>query len=253
MIALTREVSLGIWRCQLTHLERQRIDVERAREQHGAYEDLLQELGCELARLPAEPDLPDGVFVEDTAVVLDELAVIARPGAEERRPETASAAQVLRRYRKLADITGPATLDGGDVLVADRTVWAGLSTRTNREAVVQLAGLLEPYGYAVRPVEFGGCLHLKSAITRVGENLLLFNPDWIDPRPFAPFDFLEVDPSEPHAANVLWLEGPVVVSAAYPRTRARLEERGVEVHPLDISELAKAEGAVTCCSLILRS
>ncbi len=168
-----------------------------------------------------------------------------------RRPETVSTATALAAHRPLANIQAPGTLDGGDVLVAGRQVYVGLSTRSNRAAVDQLATLLGPFDYEVIPVEFRGCLHLKSGVTRVADGLVLINPDWVDPRTFGAYRAITVDPSEPHAANALALGGSVIHPQHYPRTRARLEAEGMRVAPVAMAELAKAEAGVTCCSLLL--
>ena len=251
MIAITRKVSPALARCELTHLARAPIDPDLAAAQHEAYEDALTTLGCRVVSLPAEPGLPDSVFVEDTAVVVDEVAVITRPGAASRRAETASVAAVLERYRRVAAMEAPATLDGGDVLMLGRHVYVGLTGRTNREGIARLGSLLAPYGYAVEGVPVSGCLHLKSAVTRVAPDLLLANPAWVDPAAFAGFTSVSVDPDEPFAGNALMVGGSVIYPAAFPRTAARLDRAGVRLAAVDVSELAKAEGAVTCCSLIL--
>jgi dimethylargininase len=213
---------------------------------------VLAALGCEIECLPEAPDLPDAVFCEDAAVVLDELAIIARPGAASRRPEVRPVARALERYRRLVAIEAPGTLDGGDVLCVGRTLYVGLSQRSNRAAIEQMRAVLAPFGYIVRGVAVSGCLHLKSAVTQVAENTLLVNRDWVNPKAFVGMDLVDVDPSEPYAANALLIDETVIYAAAYPRTRRRLEERGIAVHSVDVSELAKAEGAVTCCSLIVR-
>jgi dimethylargininase len=243
-------VSASITSCELTHLERRPIDLERARAQHCRYEEALVELGCQIERLPEEPDLPDAVFVEDAAIVLDELAIITRPGAASRRTETRTVARALKRYRRLATIKPPGTLDGGDVLRVGRTFYVGLSQRSNRSGIEQMRVLLAPFGYTVQGVPVQGCLHLKSAVTRVAEDTLLINRDWIDGKAFPQLDFVDVDPLEPYAANALAIDRAVIYAAAYPRTRERLEARGISVQTVDVSELAKAEGAVTCCSLV---
>jgi dimethylargininase len=251
VIALTRDVSPALGECELTHLERTPIDVVRAVVQHAGYEQLLERLGCRVHRLPAAADIPDSVFIEDTAVVLEELAVLARPGAASRRCEVAAVADALRPHRELRAIAEPATLDGGDVLVARRSVFVGRSSRTNAQGIEQLRGILEPLGYSVVPVKVAGYLHLKSAVTGVGDGTLLVNPVWVSPAPFEAFELLPVDPDEPGAANVVRVREELVMPAAFPRTRARLESRGYRVHTVDVSELAKAEGAVTCCSLLI--
>jgi dimethylargininase len=250
-IALTRAVSPRLADCQLTHLARQPLDVSAAEREHAAYESLLAGLGAQLRRLPAAPELPDAVFVEDTAVVLDDVAVVTRPGAASRRPETASTAAVLAAYRPLVAIEAPGTLDGGDVLAIGRRIYVGRSSRSSDAGIAQLGELLEPRGYEVVPVPFDGCLHLKSCVTRVAEGLVLHNPHWVDAGVFAGCRALTVDPAEPHAANALALGGVVIHPAHFPRTRARLEAEGLRVAPVAMAELAKAEAGVTCCSLIL--
>ena len=247
--AITREVSPAIGQCELTCIERRSIDVDLAREQHAQYRRLLTELGCTVIHLRAEPTLPDSVFVEDGAVVLDELAVLTRPGAESRRGEVASLRAALTPYRPLVELTPPAILDGGDVLRIDRTIWVGLSTRTNRAGIEQLQQLVKPHDYEVKTVEVGGALHLKSAVTVVADNTILLNPEWIDPV-FDGYRAIAVDPSEPSAANVLRVGETTVVSSSYPRTAAQLDAHGIQCRSVASSELAKAEGALTCCSLL---
>jgi dimethylargininase len=250
-VAVIRAPSTNLGRCELTHLDRQTIDVAVARLQHAAYEEALARCGYEVIRLPEAPDLPDAVFVEDTAVVVDEVAVLTRPGAESRRPEVASVAAVLARWRPLAHIEPPATLDGGDVLRVGRTLWVGQSSRTGRAGLEQLADILSPHGYDVRGLAVEGCLHLKSAVTAVADDVVLVNPAWVGSSAFEGFDVIEVDPSEPHAANALVAGGRVIFPTAFPLTATRLAERGFGLERVDVSELAKAEGAVTCCSLLV--
>jgi len=252
-LAITRGVSPALARCELTHLERAPIDVARAAAQHAAYERALAELGCAVVALPAAPDLPDCVFVEDTAVVVDELAVITRPGAASRRPETVAVARELARRRPLAEIAAPGTLDGGDVLRLGQRVLVGRSGRSNDAGIARLAALLAPHGYTVEGVPVSGCLHLKSAVTQVAPAAVLLNPAWVDAATFAGWRVLEVDPAEPHAANALLVGDAVVYPTAYPRTAASLAAAGVRAVLVDVSELARAEGAVTCCSIVLNA
>jgi dimethylargininase len=253
LLAITRGVSPSLQSCQLTHLQRVPIDLETARHQHRQYEATLASLGIQVHALPAEADLPDSVFVEDTAVVVDECAVIARPGAESRRAETLAIAQALAPYRRLFQVEPPGTLDGGDVLCAGKQVYVGLSTRTNQAAVEQLRAFLAPYLFTVTAVEFAGCLHLKSAVSRVGAATLLINPARVDRDSFRGWEFIEVDPSEPNAANALLVGDKVLYQPTYPRTLKRLEQAGLRVVLVNLSELGKAEGALTCCSLIFRA
>jgi len=249
-IAITRAVSPAVAECELTHLERRPIDYRRATAQHRAYEAALRELGCEVRALPAETRLPDSVFVEDIAVVLDEVAILTRPGAPSRRAETASLAPVLSSYRPLLSIEAPGTLDGGDVLRVDRVLYVGRTGRTNQAGIDQLTRALAPYGYRVQGVDVQGCLHLKSAVTLVGPRSLLANTQWIESKAFTECDIVDIDPAEPYAANGLLLGERVIYPTSFPATARRLEQRGVGLVALDVSELQKAEGAVTCCSLV---
>ena len=250
MLALTRAVSRSLARCELTHLARDPIDVDRARAQHHAYEEALVSLGAHLLSLPEEPDLPDAVFVEDTAVVTPELAVLTRPGAESRRPEVETVARALAPHRQLAWLTAPATLDGGDVLRVGKALFVGRSGRTNEAGIEQLRALLSPFGYSVTGVSVKGCLHLKTAVTEVADGAVLVQPAWVDPRGFG-LRWIEVDPAEPMAANVVRI-GPAVIHAErHVRTRERLEKEGIRVVAVDVSELEKAEAAVTCCSVLI--
>jgi len=250
LIAVTREVSRSIANCELTHLSRVQIDLELARLQHLRYQQALAELGCKVVSLPEQPELPDAVFVEDVAIVLDECAVITRPGAESRRPETGPMAEKLGEYRKLVFIEAPGTLDGGDVLRVDRTLYVGLSGRSNRAAIDQLRALIAPDGYKVNAVEVSGCLHLKSAVSQAAEYTLLVNPRWVNAADFGDLECLEVDPAEAYAANSLLIGKSIIYPTSFPRTRQRLEHQGMRVMAVDVSELQKAEGAVTCCSLV---
>jgi dimethylargininase len=250
-IAITREISPALAACELTHQPRVTIDLDRARAQHREYEDALRAAGYEVERLAADGEMPDSVFIEDTALVFDELAVITRPGAESRRPETAAVANALSRYRTLKHIEPPGTLDGGDVVVIGRHVFVGLSSRTTAAAAAQLRALLAPFAYTVRETTVRHCLHLKSAVTAVADRTLLVNSRWADPEAFAGYELIEIDPAEPSAANAVRLHDRIIFPSAFPRTAARLRARGLRVETVDASELAKAEGAVTCCSLIL--
>ncbi len=252
LLAITREVSRSIIHCELTHLARTPIDVDRARQQHAQYEAALRRLGAAVLSLPEQPALPDSVFVEDTALVFGEFAVILRPGAESRRSETESIEHVLAPYRRLFHIEAPARVDGGDLLRVGNHVYLGLSTRTDTNAAEQLQDMLKRFGYELHVVPVTGCLHLKSAVTQVSEDTLLVNPAWVDKSHFAGVKFIEIDASEPYAANAVLLGGPVIYPASFPKTQKRIERTGFEVVTVEADELAKAEGAVTCCSLLLQ-
>ena len=249
--AITRAVAASLARCELTHLARVPIDAARAAEEHREYEDALRALGCTVRQAPAAHELPDSVFVEDVAVVLPELAIVARPGAESRRGECASIAAILSEYRVLQAIAAPGTLDGGDVLRLGKTLYVGLSSRTNEDGARQLARLAAPFGYTVVCVQTTACLHLKSAATELGPDCVLCNPDWIDTRVLRGVEAVPVHPQEPHAANVLRIGRTIIAAAAHERTVADLRQRGYDVCAIAVAELAKAEAGVTCCSLIV--
>jgi dimethylargininase len=251
-IALIRPVSAALAACELSFVARESIDLTRARAQHAAYAQALRDLGAEVLELPAEDAMPDAVFVEDVALVFDEVAVMTRPGAASRRAEGASVAPVLARWRALRQIEAPGTLDGGDVLRLGREVYVGLAARSNAEGIAQLRDLLAPFGYRVHAVRTRGCLHLKSAATALPDEGVLINADWLaEPEAFARYRRIAIDPAEPHAANCLRLGERVIHPACFPRTQERLRAAGVAVTPVDVSELQKAEGAVTCCSVIV--
>lgn len=252
-VALVREVSPRIADCELTHVTRVPIDPGRASIQHHAYCQVLAELGARVEWLAALPDQADGVFVEDTAVVVDEVAVIARPGVVSRRPETASMADALARYRTLRHLAADACLEGGDVMRVGRTVYVGRSARTNAAGIDGLTTALAEHGYRVRGVDVKGCLHLKTACTFVPPGILLLNPDWIEASTFPRLEAVAVDRSEPFGANTLTLGGVTLVGAQFPRTRERLEAAGIRTRAVDLAELAKAEGALTCSSVIVET
>lgn len=253
LIAITRAVSRSIVNCELTHLARTPIDVERARRQHAQYESALKSLGLAVLSLPEEPSLADSVFVEDTALMLDECAIILRPGADSRRPETETIAKAIAPYRRLFWIEAPARVDGGDILCVGKNIYVGQSTRSDTNAMEQLQDILQPYGYEVHAVAFRDCLHLKSAVTQVAEDTLLINPAWADKGNFAGLKFIEVDPTETYAANAVLIGKTLIYPSVFVSTRRRLEAANIHLVTVEADELAKAEGAVTCCSLIFRA
>jgi dimethylargininase len=251
LVAMTRKVSRSIGQCELTHLPRSPIDYPAACAQHQDYENALAALSCRVISLPAEDTMPDAVFVEDTAVVLNECAVITRPGAVSRRGESPAIAQALSPFRQLVNIEPPGTLDGGDVMRVGHTLYVGISGRTNHSGVHQLREAVRRYGYTIVEVPVQHYLHLKAAVTCVSENTVLINPRWVDESIFHDLIRIPSDPDEPMAANALPVNGIVIYPSRYPGTRARLERSGISIYAVDLSELAKAEGAVTCCSLII--
>jgi dimethylargininase len=252
LTAITRKVSSALADCELSFIERTPIDMQKARQQHAAYEELLSKLGVRVISLPEEPDLPDSMFVEDPAVVLDEVAIICPLGTESRRREAPTIAAALEKFRKLAHVKLPGTLEGGDVLRVGRKLFVGISARSNPEGIRQLAVIVGHYGYDVTAVRVNGCLHLKSAVTYPGRNTLLANRarfDWKRLEPHG-FEWVDVDPSEPRATNALAIGDQVMFPASFPKTQAILEGRGFHVVPVDISELQKAESGLSCSSLL---
>ncbi|HEX6819058.1 MAG TPA: N(G),N(G)-dimethylarginine dimethylaminohydrolase [Ktedonobacterales bacterium] len=251
LTALVRPPTAALARCELTYLDREPIDATRAQRQHAAYVECLRDLDVRILALAPEPELPDAVFVEDTAIVVDEVAVITRPGAASRRSEVTTVAEALRPYRTLRALTAPATLDGGDVLEIGRAFYVGIAPggRSNEEGVAQLREHLSPYGYSVHAVPLDGCLHLKTAATYLGRGLLLANPAWLDGARFEGVEMLAVPHDEPYAANTLTIGETTLLPANFPRTRALLERHGFSVRTLDTSEMQKAEAGVTCQSI----
>jgi dimethylargininase len=251
MIALLRDVSPRLAACELSFLARAPIDVERARAQHAHYAAELTALGCSIEWLAPLPENADAVFVEDTAVVLPEVAVITRPGVASRRIEVESVAATLAGHRPLKRIVAPGSLEGGDVLLIGRNLYVGASGRSNTAGIEQLRAALTPFGYRVTSVGMRDCLHLKSAATFIPPDILLANPAWVDAKVFDARTVIEVDDDEPFAANTLTLQGVTLMSAACVRTGQRLREAGLTTRALDVSELQKAEAALTCMSLML--
>jgi dimethylargininase len=253
LTAITRAISPTLDRCELEFRRREPIDLAKAEAQHQHYEECLRSLGVTVISLPAEPGFPDAVFVEDPAVIFDEVAVMTRMGAASRRGESESLARALEPFRPLRWLTEPSTLEGGDVMRVGRRVFVGASRRSNATGITQFRDILQPFGYTVEPVEVRGCLHLKSACTWLGGNTLLANRRWIDPAPLSGFQIADVAPDEPGAANALTISDIVLFPASFPATAAKLESLGWKLLRLDISELMKAEAALTCSSLIFES
>ena len=249
-VAVTRELTAAIGNCELTFLHRSAIDFGLAQQQHRDYQSALSSLGCEVVVVPAPPGLADSVFIEDTALVLDDIAVMLRPGVASRQPEVAGVAEVLQQYKPLKAIEPPGTIDGGDLLRVGNRIFAGLSTRSNQSGIQQLRDIVSDFGMTVETVETTKCLHLKSAVSEVAPGTLLINTDWISSSAFKDFELIPADKEETHAANALRIGKNLIYPSSFPRTMDVLMNRGIDVIPVDLTELQKAEGAVTCCSLI---
>lgn len=253
LLAITRPPTDALTRCALTHLDREPIDVRRAIAQHRGYEDALERLGAAVLSLPPEPDLPDAVFVEDVAIVLDEIAVIMRPGTPSRMPEVGTVEERLAAYRPLLRIEAPGTIDGGDVMRVDRVLYVGRSGRTNQAGIAQLAEAIGPFGYVVRSVPVTGCLHLKSACSHLGGGLVLVNRDWIEADALQDVELLDVPAAHPGSANSFLVGGTVVMAAGFPETAELVHAAGRTVETVELSELRKAEAGGSCMSLVFET
>jgi len=253
-LALTRLPSPDLERGERTFVERQGIDFARACDQHAAYRAGLEQLGFEVRTLDALTGLPDAVFVEDPLLLLDDVAILTRPAAASRRAEVAASERMLANQvgligRPIERIEGPATLEGGDVLEVDGILMVGQSSRTDHAGLKQLAHLCLPYGYRVKAAQVSGCLHLKTGCSYVGRETLVANTDWVDLQRSPDLEIITVAPREPFAANIIALDGVLLMSASNPRTVERLRGRGFEVVTVDLSEFEKAEAGPTCLSL----
>ncbi|MEN8113340.1 MAG: arginine deiminase-related protein [Actinomycetota bacterium] len=252
IVAITRPTGPELRDCELTHIDRVPIDVERAHAQHDEYLNVLRSAGANVVELPRLPDHPDAVFVEDTALVLSEIAVLLRPGAEARRGEVSSMAAGLADYRELLAMEAPATLDGGDIIVLNKKVLVGQTTRSNPAGAAALVELLAPYGYTVEPIEVRGVLHLKSAATAVDNETLIVYPAYVDLTSVGA-RLLEAHPDEPQGANVVRVGETLMMDASAPRTIASVAEHVDTITPVDVGEFAKAEGAISCKSVIFEA
>jgi dimethylargininase len=252
--AFTRAVSPRLPECALTHLGRQPINAARAADQQAEYEQALRDAGFDVVRLPDLPNDPDAVFVEDTAILLGEHAIITRPGAASRAGEIYSTADGLKSHFTVHFLSA-GTLDGGDVLRIENTLYVGQSSRTDAAGTQALEAIVSPLGFWVVPVELDRCLHLKTAVTFAGLDdqgvpTILVNPDWIDPAIFTGTEPLFVPEDEPFAANVVLAGDRLIMAAGSPATAALLRDCGFTVVEVDLSELQKAEAGGTCMSLI---
>ena len=251
MLALTHVPSPNLERCLRTFVAPAPLDYSRAVGQHEAYCRMLRKCGAGVRKLAVNSDLPDCVFIEDTAIVLDELAVLASMAAPSRYAEPAGIEPELRKYREVEHVELPATIEGGDVLRVGRKLLVGLSSRTNREGLKALEVTVRRFGYEVRPVPVRQCLHLKSACTALPDERLLVNPDWLDVAILKDFELVRVPDTESDAANVALVGASVCLPAAHPRTAELISQLGFKVQTVDVSEFAKAEGCVTCLSILL--
>jgi len=250
--AITRGVSRNIGACELTYRSREKIDYEKANTQLELYCELLRDWGVDLVKIPVNDSFPDCCFVQDTAVVLDEICVVASMGAATRRGEVSDVERQVSLFRKIRRIFLPATLDGGDVVQIGRRLFVGLSSRTNARGIEAFRRLVEPYGYVVVPVVVNGGLHLTTGCGVVNDETVLLNPRWLDATAFRNLRQLHVPEEEPWAANTIRVDNDVCLEAGAPRTAELVQPFAKRIATLDISEFRKAEGSLSCLSLIFR-
>jgi dimethylargininase len=251
MIALTHVPSPNMQCCERTFVRQAAIDSARAQAQHAGYCQALCDCRAQVVTLNVNEPMADAAFIEDTAIILDEVAVLCSMGAASRRGEPARIEPVLREYREVARIEPPATIEGGDVLRVGRTLLVGQSCRTSAAGIKLLAAVVSRYGYEVKPVPVRGCLHLKTACTALADGWLLVNPAWINTTALAGFELINVPEAEPWGANVALVRSKVLLAAAHVQTAELIDRLGFTVQPVELSEFAKAEGGVTCLSLLI--
>ena len=251
MMVFTRQPARSLVNCEVRHVPREGIDLPRAFQQHEAYCQTLRQMGMEVTVLPPAEAFPDSVFIEDNAIILDELAVTTSMGPTSRQGEPALLLPVLARHRRLVTILPPATIEGGDVLRMGKRLYVGVSRRTNRAGVEAFQAIVEPLGSEVTPVGIRECLHLKTACTSLDDETLLVNPAWLDPEVLGTCRLLRVPAQEPFGANVLRLPRGLLVQAAFSLTRDLIEAWGYATTRVELSEFSKAEAGPTCLSLLI--
>lgn len=250
MLALTHLPSPNMQACQRTFVPHASIDYERTLEQHTAYCEALRACRVKVVTLNVNAEHPDSTFLEDTAIVLDEVAVLTSMGSPARRKEPQGIEPILRQHREVVRIDPPAKIEGGDVLRVGRRLLVGSSTRTNLAGITLLAGQVEPFGYTVQAIPVQNCLHLKTGCTALPDGRLLVNPAWINPAALGDFEIVEIPSDEPWAANICPVNSSVLLVAQHVRTAELIDSLGFNVRPVELSEFAKAEGGVTCLSLL---
>ena len=224
-------------------------DYELALKQHAAYIETLRSIGLDVIELDPLPDYPDAHFVEDTAVVTPEVAVITNPGAPSRRGEEKSIAEVLLQYRQIEYIQSPATVDGGDVLMMGNHFFIGISERTNPQGAEQLGRILEKYKKTWTSLQVGAGLHFKSSVNYIGRNSILVTPDFAYHKALNGYSKIIVDQKEEYSANTLWLNNHLLLPGGFPNTKTKLESLGLPIIELDVSEMQKMDGGLTCLSI----
>lgn len=230
--------------------ERPPINVEQARRQHDGYRQLLVDAGYQVGTVAADEACPDAPFIEDAAVVLDNFAIITRPGAVERQPETPPVAEALAEIMPTVEMTAPATLDGGDVLRLGRTLFVGKSARTSDAGIAQFAEIASGDGFRVVAAPLRGVLHLKTAVLGLDDESVLIASEFTDPRVFVGFRLIEKPRDEVTSSALRLHDGRVVVTGNSPLTMSAVASAGFDVDWIDVSEFQKADGGLTCLSLL---
>ncbi len=226
-------------------------DYELALKQHGQYIDALEQCGLEVTVMPADENYPDGLFIEDAALVMSGCAVSTRPGASERRGEVGKvASELLSFYEQVEAIEAPGTLDAGDIMMVGQHFYIGLSERSNQAGAEQLIEILKAHGYSGSMVAFSEALHLKSSVSYLENNRLVITGELCDKPAFAEFDHIVIAADEAYAANCVWINNRVLVASGYPNTSKLIADLGYEVIELDVSEFRKLDGGWSC--LLLR-
>lgn len=249
IVAMTHVPSPLLQECELTFVESETIDIEKANVQHKKYCAMLERCGAKVIVLDENLACPDSVFVEDPIIVFDEVAVLTSMGVESRRAESASMEKVFSKYRHVVPIHLPAKIEGGDVLKVGKKIFVGESARTNREGIQALEAIINPFGYEVVSVQVTGCLHLKTGVTALDEKTVLINSDWVDADAFHGFTKVEVPENEPFGANVLKIGEILCMNEAFPESITLVKSLGYSVETVNISEFVKAEAGLTCMSV----
>ena len=251
--AVTHKPSPLLKNCELTFLPRQKMDFQKTQIQHENYCDTLSKLGADVIILEENLDLPDCAFVEDAAIVLDEIAIITSMGVSTRRGETKLIEKKLAKFRPLEKIKLPAKIEGGDVLTIGKNLFVGNSSRTNAEGISALKKIVNPFGYKVFAVDVLGSLHLKTACTALDSETILVNPEWIETEVFKDFRKINLPQNEPFAANILRINDTICIHSAFTETAEKIEKLGYKISTVNISEFLKAEAGLTCLSLIFEN
>jgi dimethylargininase len=226
------------------------IDLEIAKMQHLKYCNTLSKLGINIIRLDTDDSLPDCCFTEDIIAIADDIAIITNPGIQSRVAETKALEKTLSVFKDVFRITSPGTIEGGDVLKIEKTIYIGISSRTNMEGIRQFTSILEPRGYWIKPVEIRNTLHLKSVCTYLGNRRIILAEGYFDINVFSGFEKIIVPREEEYCANCLFVNNRVLIPKGFPKTKALIEAKGLIVSELEMSEFRKADGAVTCLSVI---